>query len=1322
MNKLYTKLAGSELKFSRFPFIKVVSVTSIAALLSSVSPVFSKNIDSIEGVSTDIKAVSVGYPQSVISVYDDSLDVSKDNYITVSNTTLAPNAHVLNDNANFLTRTLSDGGDDNSLANTLRAGGSNRLKRGVNAEEEKAQAIINPQLSIRNNFSLQQFNQDDEDSAIINASDTSQNNLSSELQRDVSGNNVIFGDGIDEKVSDSVVIGSKAKVYLSDRDKSLSSSVIIGANAEVYRGGSVAIGADTVITEDASDAVVIGRYARAEQNFSTALGFKARGLEKNSIAIGSQSRSEKEDAISIGPEASASGEKSLAIGLLAKSENANAVSIGSEAFASGDKSMALGMKSQATVEGGVAIGAHSVAEVGTGITGYSPFLKRESEDMGYVWNSKLGAVSIGNKSQMLSRQITGVAAGKEDADAVNVAQLKSLQDYVDKGWKLSVNGNNGTVVGIDNSVDFAVGSENFKITASDKDSKVQFDLAKKITLDSVQTGTNTLDATGLVITGGPKITTTGISAGGQKITGVATGTDDTDAINKAQLDQDVTNLSGKIEDVRSVAVFYDDEEPQGDNIFMRSARKVNKSNVTFGDPKVGTVGLHNVGLGKVTADSTDAINGSQLYSTNKEFVSYLDGNASYDEEGKWKEPTFTLKTVKEDGTEEEQSYPSVAEAFAGVGTSFKNIQNKITNDITNQINETKGDALLWNNDKGAFVAQHGAGEEKTNSKITFIANGDITENSTDAINGSQLYSTNKEFVSYLDGNASYDEEGKWKEPTFTLKTVKEDGTEEEQSYPSVAEAFAGVGTSFKNIQNKITNDITNQINETKGDALLWNNDKGAFIAQHGEGEGKTNSKISFLANGDITENSTDAINGSQLYSMSNKLAAYLGGGAGYKDGEWKEPTFTLKTVKEDGTEEEQSYPSVAEAFAGVGTSFKNIQNKITNDITNQINETKGDALLWNNDKGAFIAQHGEGEGKTNSKITFLANGDITENSTDAINGSQLYLMSNKLAAYFGGGAGYKDGEWMTPKFHVAQFKSDGTVDEQEPYDNVAAAFDGISGSMQNINNRITEVTKNVTSNGLNWNEDEKAYDARHQGQDSKITHVANGKLSEDSKEAVNGSQLWETNNRVSKVEEKVDNIDQQVKNIENTVTNDAVKYDKNEKGDKINKVTLAGVSESDPVVLNNVADGRIESGSKEAVNGGQLHDHTDKQMKIVLDDAKKYTDERFNSILNNQMGDVINEAKSYTDMKFESLNYSIENVRKEARQAAAIGLAVSNLRYNETPGKLSVGFGTGLWRSQSAFAFGAGYTSESGSVLSNVSVTNSGGHWGIGAGFNMTLN
>ncbi|ETS16317.1 YadA-like family protein [Bartonella henselae] len=90
-------------------------------------------------------------------------------------------------------------------------------------------------------------------------------------------------------------------------------------------------------------------------------------------------------------------------------------------------------------------------------------------------------------------------------------------------------------------------------------------------------------------------------------------------------------------------------------------------------------------------------------------------------------------------------------------------------------------------------------------------------------------------------------------------------------------------------------------------------------------------------------------------------------------------------------------------------------------------------------------------------------------------------------------------------------------------------------------------------------------------------------------------------------------------------------------------------------------------------------------------------------------------------MKFEALSYAVEDVRKEARQAAAIGLAVSNLRYYDIPGSLSLSFGTGIWRSQSAFAVGAGYTSEDGNIRSNLSITNAGGHWGVGAGITLRL-
>ncbi|WP_051018520.1 YadA-like family protein [Bartonella queenslandensis] len=184
----------------------------------------------------------------------------------------------------------------------------------------------------------------------------------------------------------------------------------------------------------------------------------------------------------------------------------------------------------------------------------------------------------------------------------------------------------------------------------------------------------------------------------------------------------------------------------------------------------------------------------------------------------------------------------------------------------------------------------------------------------------------------------------------------------------------------------------------------------------------------------------------------------------------------------------------------------------------------------------------------------------------------------------------------------------------------------------------------------------------------------------------------------------------------------AVKYDKENDGKKKNKVTLVGVSESDPVLIDNVADGRIESGSKEAVTGGQLHDYTDQHMKLVLYDAKKYTDERFNNIIDNTVNNVVNETKSYTDIKFEALRYEIKEVRKESRRAAAIGLAVSNLSYEDTPGSLSLSIGTGIWRNQSAFAVGAGYISENGRIRSNISATNSGNYWGIGAGLRVKLN
>ncbi|MBB4076497.1 autotransporter adhesin [Bartonella fuyuanensis] len=444
--------------------------------------------------------------------------------------------------------------------------------------------------------------------------------------------------------------------------------------------------------------------------------------------------------------------------------------------------------------------------------------------------------------------------------------------------------------------------------------------------------------------------------------------------------------------------------------------------------------------------------------------------------------------------------------------------------------------------------------------------------------------------------------------------------------------------------------------------------------------------------------------------MNTTLASYFGGGAGYENGQWIAPSFKVLSFKEDGSFEETSYDNVAAAFAGVNRSFTKLHHELSDDI-------EQNALLWSEADEAFVALHGKGPDKHNSKLSHLVDGDISSGSTEAITGNQLYQLSQTLASYLGGGASYQGGQWTAPQFQITQFKSDGSSADSKIYDNVAGAFEGVNGSLSGINDRLNNVAESVSSNGLHWNADLGGYDGRHNGADSKITHVADGEISEGSKDVVNGGQLWETNRKVTAVEQRVESLDQHVKDVESAVTSGAVNYDKNDDGKKTNKITLVGGNESDPVLIDNLAEGRVESGSKEAVTGGQLHDYMDQQMKIVLDDAKKYVDEQINDIIN----DGVSESKAYTDMRFETLNYAIEDVRKEARQAAAIGLAVSNLRYYDIPGSLSVSFGSGMWRNQSAFAVGAGYTSEDGNIRSNVSITSAGGHWGVGAGITLRL-
>ncbi|MDM9990110.1 hypothetical protein QVL70_08000, partial [Bartonella henselae] len=120
-----------------------------------------------------------------------------------------------------------------------------------------------------------------------------------------------------------------------------------------------------------------------------------------------------------------------------------------------------------------------------------------------------------------------------------------------------------------------------------------------------------------------------------------------------------------------------------------------------------------------------------------------------------------------------------------------------------------------------------------------------------------------------------------------------------------------------------------------------------------------------------------------------------GGGAKYEDGKWTAPTFTVKTVKEDGKEEEKSYQNVAAALTGVGSSFTNIRNEITKEINKEIANVKGESLVKQDPEskqitiGKEVAGTGINIANSSGQDRRLSGVKAAENDNDAVNKGQL---------------------------------------------------------------------------------------------------------------------------------------------------------------------------------------------------------------------------------------------------------------------------------------------------------------------------------------------
>ncbi|HCT7545280.1 TPA: YadA-like family protein [Escherichia coli] len=945
----------------------------------------------------------------------------------------------------------------------------------------------------------------------------------------------------------SIAIGQEAQSGIGSTSLGFKSqatgerSVALGQTADATGNRAIAIGSGAKSTADysltlgngskafAENATAIGKDARAEGKGSQAFGKVALATGENAIALGSNSNASGDNAVALGSTSQAYGDSSLAIGELSETNAENAIALGKLSNASKINSIALGSNSTTSGVGSVALGENSFAgginSLALGSQSNANGDNAVALGVGSVAEQD-NTVSVGNSTTQ--RKITNMAAGlilPGSTEAINGSQLHALS--------ASVAARLGAGAGVNG--DGSINAPSYKLKSGTYNNVGEALLGiDNDTLHWDKTE-GAFSASYIVknADGSPKS-----SIAQNKIINVAKGTisaTSTDVVNGSQL--------------------YD---------LQQDALLWNGTAFSAAHGTEATSKITNVEDGTISDTSKDAVNGSQLKETKDDVAT-------------------NTANIATNTTDIATNTANIADNTANIATNTTDIATNTADIATNassittlnaDVDTLEKDALLWNGT--AFSAKHGT---EATSKITNVTAGDLTAGSTDAVNGSQLKTTND-----------------------------------------------NVSTNTTNITN-----LTDSVGDLKDDSLLWNKTAGAFSAAHGT---EATSKITNLLAGKVSSDSTDAINGSQLYGVADSFTSYLGGGADISDaGVLTGPTYTI-----GGTD----YTNVGDALAAINTSFSS---------------SLGDALLWDATAGKFSAKHGINNDP--SVITDVANGAVSSTSSDAINGSQLYGVSDYIADALGGNAVVNaDGSITTPTYAIAGGS----------YDNVGDALEAIDTTLDDA------LLWDETANGGNG-----AFSAAH-GKDktaSVITNVANGAVSATSSDAINGSQLYSTNKYIAdalggdaevnadgtitaptytiantdynNVGEALDALDNNALLWDATANNGAGAYSASHDG----KASI----------ITNVADGNIGEDSTDAINGSQLN-------------ATNMMIQQNSEIINQLAGDT---SKNYIGDNGAGINYVRTNDSGLAfNDASAAGIGSTAVGYNTVAkGDSSVAIGHG---------------------------------------------
>ncbi|MFZ6085021.1 ESPR-type extended signal peptide-containing protein, partial [Glaesserella parasuis] len=902
------------------------------------------------------------------------------------------------------------------------------------------------------------------------------------------GSPIAIGASSDASGEANIALGEKSSA--TDKSKTKKQMIAIGNNASVTGSQAIAIGGDTAASGFGSIAIggddadglteykelrynpTSGKVETRKSNESAYQKTTASGV--GSISIGPKSQSLQNGTIAVGVLATAAGTESVSIGVKSASKGESSVALGAGSTASANNSVAIGNKAVAESDGGVALGKDSIANIAAGSKGYDVLTNAETTETNSTWKATHAAVSVGKADGTVTRQIKGVAAGSNDTDAVNVAQLKKVTLKVsgDSGsGSVALNSQTLNIDGQDGIVSEATGQK--VIVKLDSTTKGKIDNA----LSKTEAGNTYLKKTDASTTYATKTELNGKAAGTNTFKfkiqdGAATATDaktwtlsTSDTVTfKAGDNLDVSAANGVITysldnatktSINSIAskanTSLDNIDDAGKAKITGLVNATGNNGITVSSAtgsdkmKTFTVGLDtttkgkvdSIGTGEVAASNANTVTGGKVYTAiagAKTKVALATDSASAltlekTETADLNANTYTLKLNAEQLKQD-----------LGVQNLDLNYQGNSTGGTKQKT--TLSDGLKFTSDDLTITAKTGgeinlalkADTLNNTAKLKYKANGDATAKETALSTGLNFNSASTDALTIgteADGKVNF---------TINTGAFADTGLAAKNGDSNKLATVGGVATAISSVNTALTTLINNKASKSLNDITAEGKNviKGLIDVKKADGD---NNLVT------VTSTNVGEVETHTISVTKDAVKTALNGDFAAKDAsnlveddvnKWKNKlgvaNLNLKYKGNDGS-------AAKETTLSTGLAFN------SDDLTITTGDSGNLTLTLKN--GAVSKANLETE--VANKIDRIGTGSVENNNTGTVTGDTVYKAINEAKNSLTSGgmtfAGNSGTNAKVPLAGTLSIKGEGTVQGGFASNNITVVSDDTSKTL-----------------------------------------------------------------------------------------------------------------------------------------------------------------------------------------------------------------------------------------------------------------------------------